>query len=26
VSSAAFGRITNASSGRVIQLALKLIW
>jgi len=26
VSSAAFGRITSASSGRVIQLALKLIW
>ena len=25
-SSAAFGRITSASSGRVIQLALKLIW
>jgi Carboxypeptidase regulatory-like domain/TonB-dependent Receptor Plug Domain len=26
VSSAAFGRITSAASGRVIQLALKLIW
>ena len=26
VSSAAFGRITSAASGRVIQLAMKLIW
>ena len=26
VSSATFGRITSAASGRVIQLALKLIW
>jgi hypothetical protein len=26
VSSAAFGKITSAASGRVIQLALKFIW
>src|SRR5262249_4448541 len=26
VSSASFGRITSAASGRVIQLALKMIW
>jgi hypothetical protein len=26
VSSSAFGRITGAASGRVIQLAVKMIW